>query len=147
MKIEIISDTHNHHNELFIQGGDVLISCGDFSEWGTKEEAKDFLDWIAKQDHKYKIIVPGNHDRYLETKEGLKYTKKFCKNNNIHLLIDSGVKINNINFWGSPVTPRFSYGWAWNRDITENQANARKFRNVPGAIFIAFKMSFFWTYS
>lgn len=33
---------------------------------------------------------------------------------NIHFLVDNGIRINNVNFWGSPVTPGDG-NWAFNK--------------------------------
>lgn len=38
---------------------------------------------------------------------------------NTHYLCDSGVTIDGVNFWGSPITPTF-FNWAFNRDRGRN---------------------------
>jgi 3',5'-cyclic AMP phosphodiesterase CpdA len=39
-----------------------LIHAGDMSNKGREKEIMDFLDWFAKQDFAYKILIAGNHD-------------------------------------------------------------------------------------
>ena len=135
MKLEAISDTHNKHEELKIKGADILVCAGDFSFKGTEEEAKNFLEWFKNQNHKHKILVPGNHDLYVE-REGNAWVNDFCDENNIHLLINDFTIIDGIKFWGTPITPRFSYGWAWNRDRSKKKAEDRFRRGVLDAGFI-----------
>lgn len=112
MKIICISDTHNKHKELTIPFGDVIIHAGDITESGTRKETLDFLKWFAALPHPHKILIAGNHDFFLE---------KHQKNpsviipENIHFLNDNGVRINNVNFWGSPVTPG-NGSWAFNKN-------------------------------
>ena len=36
--------------------------------------------------------------------------------------MDSSVIIDGVKFHGSPVTPRFGFGWAWNRDIADTRS-------------------------
>ncbi len=66
MKIVALSDTHNTHEELDIPDGDLLIHAGDFSIWGEFKEISNFSHWMVKQPHPYKLVIPGNHDRYCE---------------------------------------------------------------------------------
>ncbi|WP_026837426.1 metallophosphatase domain-containing protein [Gillisia sp. JM1] len=112
MKIICISDTHNKHEELILPEGDCIIHAGDFTEAGTKKETTNFLEWFSSTPYKHKILIAGNHDFYLE--------KKFHKldqiiPDNIHYLQDSGVRIEKINFWGSPYIPDDS-NWAFSKN-------------------------------
>lgn len=111
MKIVCISDTHNRHRELALPPGDILIHAGDFTEAGTKTETMDFLKWFSAQPHQYKLLIPGNHDFYFE--KHLEQLDRIIPPNIQHL-INRGIKINNIKFWGSPVTPGYG-SWAFNK--------------------------------
>lgn len=113
MKIHAISDTHRRHKEFTMPGGDVLVCSGDICSRGSLEEAIDFLNWFGAQPYDYKVLVPGNHDWVFEHNPEL--MKAECFTRNIILLNDSGVTINGVKFWGSPVQPRF-FNWAFNRD-------------------------------
>jgi Icc-related predicted phosphoesterase len=88
----------------------MLIHAGDITSRGSFSEVEDFLDWFSQTCFKHKVFIPGNHDFFFENAadassvipEGITY------------LNDSGVEIEGINIWGSPVTPWF-YDWAFNR--------------------------------
>lgn len=115
MKIVCISDTHNKHTYIKIPPGDLIIHAGDFTEAGTKGETLNFLNWFSSLPHTYKILVAGNHDFYLEKHAAdLQETMP----GNIHYLKDSGVNIQNINFWGAPYT-RGNGSWAFNKKSGE----------------------------
>ncbi|WP_033445110.1 metallophosphoesterase family protein [Gillisia marina] len=112
MKIICISDTHNKHEELELPSGDCIVHAGDFTEAGTKKESINFLEWFSKTPYKHKILIAGNHDFYFQKK-----SHKLIQTipTNIHYLEDSGVTIENINFWGSPYTPGDNT-WAFTKD-------------------------------
>lgn len=119
--IVCISDTHQNHDRISVPDGDILVHAGDFCSSGDLLEVSLFLDWIESQPHKIKIVVPGNHDRCLES--NIKAREEFSKVG-VHLLIDeeyvdpsSGLK-----FYGVPWTPDFYPDiWAFqDRDAPEN---------------------------
>lgn len=112
LKFVVISDTHCRHRSLHLPKGDVLIHAGDISLKGMEEEVVDFLSWFSALDFEHKIFVPGNHD-FLFEKQSKQHIQKLIPAGVVYLN-DSGVTINNINIWGSPITPWF-FGWAFNR--------------------------------
>lgn len=112
MKLIFISDTHNQHDFFDIPDGDFIIHCGDVSSRGLKSEIESFLDWFSELPHKYKIMIPGNHDFFFE--HYYDAAKNMVDSRGIICLIDSGIEIEGIKFWGSPITPYF-YNWAYNR--------------------------------
>jgi len=113
MKLTLISDTHGQHHNLALPKGDMLIHAGDVSRRGKEAEIIDFLQWFAAQDFQHKIFIAGNHDFYFE-RAADDDIKELIPPNVIYLN-DSGVTINGLNIWGSPITPWF-YDWAFNRD-------------------------------
>lgn len=104
MKCVFISDTHNYHNHLDLPDGDILIHAGDFTLTGTLHEVLDFKDWFEKQEHPYKVVIAGNHDRVLGENELLGF-KMFT---NSYYLLNSGVTIEGLKIWGGPMTPAFN---------------------------------------
>lgn len=62
LRLVCISDTHGNHRKLTVPDGDVLISAGDFTQFGNEEHLIDFGAWLAEQPHKFKIVVLGNHE-------------------------------------------------------------------------------------
>ncbi len=112
LKIDTISDTHNKHGKIKLPGGDILIHSGDFSSHGAVGETVAFLDWFADQDYSHLVLIAGNHD-FIAEKQPL-WMNEECKKRQIIYLNDSGVEIEGIKFWGSPIQPWF-YDWAFNR--------------------------------
>jgi Icc-related predicted phosphoesterase len=120
--IDILSDTHNRHDKFICEGGDILIHSGDFTGRGTPMEVEAFMLWLEKQEYKYKIVIPGNHDWNLESNFDV-WKEEFAKRG-IVLLNDSGIEIEGIKIWGSPVQPWF-HSWAFNRHRTEEGSNTK----------------------
>jgi Icc-related predicted phosphoesterase len=95
-----------------LPGGDVLIHAGDVCNRGTAAEALDFMNWFSNQNYAYKIFIAGNHDFYFE-KEPIAAIQSLLPEN-VFYLNDSGITIEGISFWGSPITPEF-HNMAFNR--------------------------------
>lgn len=112
MLITVISDTHGLHHNINLVAGEMLIHAGDITEYGTEEEVDDFINWHSKQTFKYKIFIAGNHDLYFEN--NAKKVKKKLLLTNIIYLENSGVEIEGVKIWGSPVSPYF-LGMAFNK--------------------------------
>lgn len=113
MRLVCISDTHTDHARLVLPPGDALLHGGDWSLRGSRREVLAGLDWMAAAPHRHKILIAGNHDRCFE-----RYPSELaaaCAARGLHLLSDTGLLLDGVRFWGSPVTPRF-YDWAFNRD-------------------------------
>ena len=103
MTLTLISDPHYKHNQLELAGGDMLIHAGDLSGQGTEGEALAFLRWFGKQPYLHKIFIAGNHDWFFEESDKTYIDKVVPKN--IHYLNDSGIEIERLKIWGSPVQP------------------------------------------
>ncbi len=141
MRITHISDTHNKHNQLNgkLPGGNLLIHSGDFTSIGRKHEVEKFIEWFDKQDYTHKVFIAGNHDLVFD-REALYQDKaahferkvfdtlpaegkpdwlvELLNNlpDSVYYLENSSVKLEGINIWGSPYSPSFGYGWAFNKD-------------------------------
>jgi len=105
LKVTVISDTHNITDNLFLEPGDLLIHCGDFTHHGTEEEIIKFNNFLGKQPFKYKIVIAGNHDlQYLTNRIPFMNNSKDLKSllNNAVYLENSGVSIHGWKFWGTP---------------------------------------------
>lgn len=117
MKLTVISDTHTKHKEIthLLNKEDVFIHAGDASNTRdpaiNQHEMFDFLEWYQGLDANHKIYVPGNHDTSVEA--GLIDSKDFP---DIHFLINRSIVIDGVKFYGSPYTPSFGTGWAWNME-------------------------------
>jgi len=142
MRITHISDTHNKHKQLDgkLPGGVLLIHSGDISSLGRKHEVEQFIKWFGKQDYTHKVFIAGNHDMSFDREELLRnklahfegrtdydtecaegkpeWLVEILSNlpDSVYYLENSSIKLEGINIWGSPVTPSFGYGWAFNKD-------------------------------
>ena len=120
MKVVAISDTHNKHNEithklhaLSDQGYEMIIFGGDESMSGSTTETLNFLHWFNYLPFKYKIWIAGNHSLGMENNPNL--VKRAMEDYpQVIYLNDSGVTIEGISIWGSPIQPWFC-DWAFNR--------------------------------
>lgn len=65
IRVVCISDTHSL-NPGAIPNGDVLIHAGDITAHGTPSELQAAIDLLSALPHKYKYIIAGNHDTYLD---------------------------------------------------------------------------------
>lgn len=112
MKLVAISDTHGKHHQLQLPEGDTLIHAGDISMKGGEDEVDSFLEWFGQQPFKHKIVIAGNHDFYFERTPEHEILNRIP--GNIVYLNDSGITIEGLRIWGSPVSPWF-FNWAFNR--------------------------------
>lgn len=99
--IVCISDTHGKHNEIIIPECDILICAGDVSS--ETQSARSFFEWFAQQHGRYKIFVPGNHDTQIV--QQLTEYKSMAARLGIHLLVNTGITIDGVLYWGTPVNP------------------------------------------
>lgn len=112
MKFVAISDTHGCHRQLRLPKGDVLLHAGDITAHGGKDEAVDFLDWLAHQPFARKIFIAGNHDFFFERAAPALITSLIP--DGVTYLNDSATEVEGWRIWGSPVTPWY-HNWAFNR--------------------------------
>ncbi len=108
-RIVCLSDTHNRLDELDVPDGDVLVHAGDFSKRGAAEEVRSFVDALVTLPHEDKVVIAGNHDFLCE--EDPAAARELLRD--VHYLLDSGVTLRGLRFWGSPWQPEF-FDWAFN---------------------------------
>ena len=111
MKIVAISDTHQREVEL--PWAHVLVHAGDACEVGSLDELDRFVAWFGSHPHPVKILVAGNHDWPFQVAR--KQAEEILKSSpsQITYLEDTGVRVNNKTFYGSPWQPEFCH-WAFN---------------------------------
>jgi Icc-related predicted phosphoesterase len=119
MKALVISDTHGLHKaweKIFpIPDVDMIIHGGDLTNVGSTYDFEKFLDWFDGLNIEHKVMIAGNHDLGLDSDNYQRMQILEDINRcDIHYLQDSGVEIEGIKFWGSPVTPPFM-NWAFMR--------------------------------
>lgn len=113
MRLTFISDTHLKHGELKLGSGDILFHCGDMTNRGNLSDLREFARFMSNQDFKHKVAIAGNHDFCFEN-ENKDEAERILLDNGIIYLNDSGVSIEGLKIWGSPVQPWF-HDWAFNR--------------------------------
>ncbi len=144
MRITHISDTHNKHIQLngLLPGGDLLIHSGDISSLGRETEVKRFVKWFNDiNNYTNKVFIAGNHDMTFDREQLLRdklahfegrteYDTECAEGKpawleellgihlhpNVFYLENNFIEIDQIKIWGSPITPSFGYGWAFNKD-------------------------------
>lgn len=109
LKLILISDTHNLHDNLEMPDGDILLFGGDMADRGTLDEVADFNRYLGELPHKHKVIICGNHDFPFERQPA---EAQALITNAIYLQ-DEAVTIEGIKFYGSPWSPWF-HNWAFN---------------------------------
>lgn len=103
MDLVLFGDTHELHREVVVPMGDILICTGDFTMFSKSLEAiEDFDDWLGELPHRHKIVVPGNHEFFLEADPSRRSLLS-----NATVQIDECVSIGGLRIYGSPVTPLF----------------------------------------
>lgn len=123
IRIACISDTHELHRELDVPDGDILIHAGDFTMFSKSVAAiRDFNDWLGELPHKVKVVVPGNHEFFLEADPN-----KRRMISNATVLIGEGIEILGLKIWGSPVTPL--YGGAFGRSSEKDRS--KLYASIP----------------
>lgn len=118
LKIWHISDTHSFHDLLQVPSDiDVVVHSGDCSNYKDSKlnepEVRKFIEWYSKIDVPIKIFVPGNHDTSIE--RGIVKMSDFTSKD-IIFLNNTDVIYKDIKFWGTPITPSFGIGWAYNKN-------------------------------
>lgn len=125
-----ISDTHTYHELLKVpENIDIVIFSGDCTipkEPHLNEvQVVNFLDWFIKLPIKHKVFVAGNHDVSIE--RGYIDKNIFALNHVIYLENETCI-IEGIKMWGSPITPTFGEGWAYN---VARHKIGRAWENIP----------------
>ncbi len=127
LRIVCLSDTHGRHDELEVPAGDVLVHAGDFTMRGRGPEVRSFGEFLARQPHRHKVVVAGNHDFLFEDEP--EHARALL--GDVTYLCDSGVTVEGLSLWGSPWQPRF-HDWAFNLD--PGPALAAKWARVPSGV-------------
>jgi Icc-related predicted phosphoesterase len=124
-----------------LPGGDILIHSGDITSIGRKSEVERFIKWFNGIDnYTHKIFIAGNHDLTFDREilyrdkaayfDGASWTDEVVEgkpdwlqnlldielNPNVFYLENNFIEVDQIKIWGSPISPTFGYGWAFNKD-------------------------------
>lgn len=122
VRLVLMGDTHELHRECDLPDGDILIHTGDFSMMSRSFAAiEDFDEWLGELPHRFKLVVPGNHEFALEdsARRGLI--------SNARLLINESVEVMGLKIWGSPVTPLCGAAFG----LISDRDRARLYNQIP----------------
>lgn len=109
MIIDCISDLHGHYPKL--EGGDLLLVCGDLTARDLPKQMAEFILWLKDQPYRKKILIAGNHDGFIY--KNLDWYSSWT--NDFIYLEDSGIEFEGLKVWGSPWTPTF-LNWHFMKD-------------------------------
>ena len=123
MVLVLFGDTHELHREVEVPAGDILIGVGDFTMFSKNLAAiEDFNEWLGELPHRHKIVVPGNHEFFLESNP-----ERRSLLDNANVLIDESIEIEGLHIYGSPMTPL--YGAAFGKSSAKDRE--RHWSHVP----------------
>ena len=99
------------------------IHAGDFTMFsGSQAAIADFNSWLGELPHMHKIVVPGNHEFFLEADPANRSLL-----GNATVLISESIEIAGLRIWGSPVTPL--YGGAFG--LSSAKDRVRLYAGIP----------------
>jgi len=131
MKLVLLSDTHGYHNNIpNVPDGDLLIVSGDITTYGKMDEVQAFNNWLGTLPHKYKVVIAGNHDGWLEKADSL---VKLAVFSNALYLEDAETNVEGLRIYGAPWTPMF---FDWHFMLDRGPAIRQKWRLIPEGIDI-----------
>jgi predicted phosphohydrolase len=126
LRLVLLSDTHQLHREVDVPDGDIFIHAGDFTMFSESMEAVvNFNDWLGELPHRDKIVIPGNHEFFLEADP----SERSMLDNAV-VLINEGAEVEGLRIWGSPVTPL--YGGAFG--LSSAKDRKRLYARIPWGI-------------
>src|SRR5271157_1458943 len=141
MRVVLISDTHDLHDQVQVPEGDLLIHAGDLTMLGRMNEIAAAGLWLRKLGERFPagvVVVAGNHDWMFQ--RNLMMALNLLNNGittegrgNIKYLEDSGCTIRGLKLYGSPHQPTF-FDWAFNLD--RGEAIRRKWDLIPEGLDI-----------
>ena len=123
LRLVLLSDTHGLHRNVQVPDGDLLIHAGDFTNFSKSQiEIIEFNVWLGELPHRHKIVVPGNHEFFLEADPS-----KRSLLSNASVLINEAVQVEGLRIWGSPITPL--YGGAFGMSSAADRR--RLYAHIP----------------
>jgi predicted phosphohydrolase len=103
MDLITLGDTHELHREVEVPAGDLLIFTGDFTTFSKSLSAiGDFNEWLGELPHRWKLVVPGNHEFFLDADPRRRFMIS-----NATVLIDEAIQVVGLKIYGSPMTPLY----------------------------------------
>jgi Icc-related predicted phosphoesterase len=107
---------HSRHFEIDMFPADLLVIAGDLTRFGTVTEIIALDQWLGRIRHMYDeiIVIAGNHDLAFQKEDQNQNGRNFITNA-IYLENDF-FEWQSYKIWGSPYSPTYGVGWAFNAD-------------------------------
>jgi Icc-related predicted phosphoesterase len=107
LRIVLISDTHQLHEDLDMPEGDILIHAGDFSAYSTEKELEKINAWFGTLPYKKVFLTPGNHDGELFNR----YDQSIKTLTNATVLLDEAFEYEGYKIYGTPWCIQYGDWW------------------------------------
>lgn len=125
VRIVCLTDTHHLFGRVEVPDGDLLLHAGDHSQMGSLPEIQAAAQWLASLPHRDKVVIAGNHDFCLHDL-GSRAADIFSP---MTYLLDRSVVVDGLTIYGSPWTPEFGRGWAF--QVPRGDAAAKVWSRIP----------------
>lgn len=116
VRVAFISDVHEAQDKIVVPKCDILAVSGDLTYRGAYDKVSDFQVWchhlfrIGRVDEV--VVIAGNHD--ISAERDPSTFRSLLETENIHYLEDQLITLKGLRIYGSPWTPTFGHGWAFN---------------------------------
>jgi Icc-related predicted phosphoesterase len=90
----------------------VLVVSGDVCQTGSEAEFHAAVDWMAAYPCPHKVLVPGNHDFFVDQEPELAHLH--CLHRGVHLLVDETITLGGLRVHGFPWV-EIEEAWNWPR--------------------------------
>lgn len=135
IRLVCVSDTHGLHRDvgtlpacdLFVHAGDIMMKGRHFSPHLCQRFYADFNDWLGAIPASKRVVIAGNHDKFLETL-GVDQARKLM--HHADYLENSGTTLGAIRIYGSPASRGRSRNRAFQRAGSEPEAG----ETTPGPL-------------
>ncbi|OAA56416.1 Metallophosphoesterase domain protein [Cordyceps fumosorosea ARSEF 2679] len=126
IRVVCISDTRGTCDRYpEVPDGDLLIHAGNLTELGSFEAIQEEIHWLDELPHKYKVVVAGNLDRFLDDE----YLKDHPDPKYRHAKTKADMDWSKVYYLedGKPITLRFSKP-GLGHDSKDQQGSSRTLR-------------------
>ena len=129
----ILSDTHGKHRTLPLpsQGADILLHCGDWSNWKTsKKDTVDFNKWLGElKGYERKILICGNHEICCGKLTTAKIKEKYITNAEYYC--NEAIQHKSLKLWLSPLTRARNVSYRANSFSKSQERLQEEFSKCP----------------
>jgi hypothetical protein len=133
----VVSDTHEQHHTIDIPPeaeADVLIHCGDSTNWGQDVSAiQSFNEWLGTLPYNHKLVIGGNHETSLR---GLSRDEIQAHFSNAIYLQDECCWVGSLKVYGVPYVPARNILYRANAFALPPDELSEAFARIPNDVDI-----------